>query len=255
MPVTTSRATADSGSQANAMSTRRAPTWIQGKRSASSRCWSGGSRASSMQPADESRNEMPTVAHASQPTGPLPRRRWSHEPPSPSVSAPARGRSGIRARYGAGIGSLMRFPYGSSAQPVRRVHVDGLERLVDAEHDGEADRRPGSGEHDDEDGEDLAIVPAAAVARECDVVDVGRVHDELDAHQDAERVAARDHAEQPEAEHDGAEHDEVLDREAVHQPRSSLRETMTAPMSATRRTSEAISKGRTKSPRNAVPTP
>ena len=95
---------------------------------------------------------------------------------------------------------------------------------------------------------------AAAVAREGDVVDVGRVQDELDAHQDAEGVAAREHAEEAEAEDDGAEHDEVLHPELRH-PFSSFRDTMTAPISATSSTSEAISKGRMKSVRKALPMP
>src|SRR5437870_10440270 len=52
-------------------------------------------------------------------------------------------------------------------------------------------------------------VAAAPVARERHVVDVGGVEDQLDPHEDADRVAARDDAEEPEREEDGREHHEV----------------------------------------------
>src|SRR5207245_4503268 len=110
----------------------------------------------------------------------------------------------------------------SWSQPVRRLEVDGLEALVDAEHDGEADRRLGGGEHDDEDGEHLPVVARVRVAGEGDVVDVGRVEYQLDPHQDADRVAARDDGEQPEGEEDAPEHDEVVERERAHGPMPSL---------------------------------
>src|SRR5262245_21004059 len=143
--------------------------------------------------------------------------------------------------------------WNSSAQAVGGVHVDGLEGLVDAEDDGEADGGLGSGEHDDEDREYLPVVPRPAVAAEGDVVDVGRVEDELDPHQDPEGIAASDDAEQAQAEDDGAQHHEMRDRESLHQPLISLRETVTAPMSATRRTRDAISNGRPKSVRKELP--
>src|SRR6185503_19579749 len=133
--------------------------------------------------------------------------------------------------------------------------VDRLEALVDAEHDREADRRLGGGEHDHEDGEDLAVVAPVSVAREGDVVDVGRIEDELDAHEDADRVPPREDAVEAEREEDRAEPHEVMQAEVAHQAFTSFRDTTMAPTSAARRTIEATSKGRTKSVRNACPMP
>src|SRR5262245_12519492 len=255
IPVTTRSAMAVNGSAAKATSTCSVPMWIQGKRSARSRRSAGGRPASCTQTATDSRNDTPTVAQAIQPTGPLPRRFWSHAPPSPSTTAPASGSSGMSASHGAATGAAACSVMQSAAQPIGRVHVDGLEHLVDAEHDGEPDGRFRGGEHDDEDREHLSVVRGAGVAPERHVVDVGRVQDELDAHQDAERVAAGDDAEQPEAEDHRAQDDEVRDGQVLHQPFTSLRDTITAPISTTSSTREAISNGRMKSVRNALPTP
>src|SRR5206468_12795897 len=70
-------------------------------------------------------------------------------------------------------------------------------------------------------------------------------------------VPARDHGEEPEGEEDAPEHDEVAERERAHGPYAftSLRETTMAPISAARRTSEAISKGSAYCRRNAFPIP
>src|SRR5262249_53619978 len=111
------------------------------------------------------------------------------------------------------------------------------------------------GDNEKKGGNPFPVPPRPAVAAEGDVVDVGRVEDELDPHQDPEGIAASDNAEQAQAENDGAQHHEMRDRESLHQPLISLRETVTAPMSATRRTRDAISNGRPKSVRKAFPTP
>src|SRR5207244_8748459 len=112
----------------------------------------------------------------------------------------------------------------------------------------------GGGEHDDEDGEQLAVVTPAAVAREGHIVDVGRVEDELDAHEDADGVPACDDAEETEREEDRGEDHEVRERDLAH-PFTSLRDTTIAPMSAASRTTEATSKGNTQVPRKASPMP
>src|SRR5207249_4734083 len=122
----------------------------------------------------------------------------------------------------------------------------------------EADRGLGGGEHDDEDGEHLPVVARVRVAGEGDVVDVGRVEHQLDAHQDADRVAPRDDGEEPEGEEDAPEHDEVAERERAHggpYAFTSLRETTMAPTRAASRTSEAISNGSAYWRRNAFPIP
>ena len=67
--------------------------------------------------------------------------------------------------------------------------------------DGEAERGFSHRDADREDGEHHPC-RLPAVAREGDEVDVDRVHHQLDAEQDANRVAARRHAEQADAEHD-----------------------------------------------------
>src|SRR6185295_16473391 len=134
----------------------------------------------------------------------------------------------------------------SLAEAVRGLDVDRLEALVDAEHDRQADRRLGGGEHDDEDREDLSVVPPAAVTGEGHVVHVGGVQDELDAHQDPDRVPARHDGEQAEGEEDARERDEMAEGQIGHAyALTSLRDTTTAPMSAASSTIEAISKGST----------
>ena len=162
---------------------------------------------------------------------PLPSRRWSAAPPSPSTIAPASGSerdqrhdSRTRASRPSRRGVLVRrHPRSRSVASTSIVS----KRLVDAEHDREADRRLGGGEHDDEDGEHLPVVAAAAVAREGHVVDVGRVQDELDAHQDADRVAPREHAEEAEQRRGCAlsDHEVAERRRSLHQPLTSLRDT------------------------------
>src|SRR5262249_48989198 len=125
------------------------------------------------------------------------------------------------------------------------VDLDGLEALVDGEHDRQADGGLGGGQHDHEDGEDLSVVGAAVVASEGHVIEIGRIEYQLDAHQDADGVAPREHAEEPEAEGDPRQHQEVLEGTLGHYRRPSLRDTTSAPISATSSTSEAISKGST----------
>src|SRR5439155_1507949 len=79
---------------------------------------------------------------------------------------------------------------------------------------------------------------------EGDVVDVGGVEDQLDHHEDADRVAARDDAEETEREEDGRQDHEVDERRPAH-PFTSLRDTTIAPMRAASSTTEATSKGST----------
>src|ERR1700682_1391549 len=69
---------------------------------------------------------------------------------------------------------------GSAAKCLRRLHVDGLKGLIDAEHDRETDRRLGSRQHDHEDGEHLTVIASRRVARERQVIDVRRVEHQLD---------------------------------------------------------------------------
>src|SRR5205823_6843899 len=150
----------------------------------------------------------------------------------------------------------------SLAEEVRLLDVDGAEGLVDGEHDGEPDRRLGRRQHDHEDGEDLAGEPARSFDEmvEGDEVHVGGVQDELDAHEDADRVPPGDDGDHTEGEERRADGEEVGQADAAHKTVSlvsliSLRAITTAPTSAARRTTEANSKGKRYSVRNATPRP
>src|SRR5579862_9332289 len=143
---------------------------------------------------------------------------------------------------------------GLSAQRLCCLHVDGLEGLIDAQHDGQADGGFGRRQHDHKDGEHLAVVAAGAVARERQVVDVRRVQDQLDAHQNADGIAPRQHAVQPEHEDDQAD-DQVVGQPDAHSSVSSFRDNTTAPISAANNTTDASSKGRRYSPRKLLPIP
>src|SRR5579872_4295721 len=91
---------------------------------------------------------------------------------------------------------------GLAAKRFGRAHVDGAEILVNRQHYREADDRFGCRQHDDENREDLAVVAMAPVVREREVVDVRGVQDQLDAHEDADRVTAGQHAKHPKRKYD-----------------------------------------------------
>src|SRR5437764_169470 len=150
----------------------------------------------------------------------------------------------------------------SLAEEVRLLDVDGAEGLVDGEHDGEPDGRLGRRQDDHEDGEDLAGEPARPLDEmvEGDEVHVGGVQEELDAHEDADRVPPGDDGDHSEGEERRADGEEVGQADAAHKTVSlvsliSLRAITTAPTSAARRTTEANSKGKRYSVRNATPRP
>src|SRR6266446_4948761 len=101
------------------------------------------------------------------------------------------------------------------AEQVGLPHVDGAEGLVDGEHDGEPDGRLGRGQHDHEDREHLPgdLSWALHVMIEGDEVHVGGVEDQLDAHEDPDRIAPGDHRHHAEREQRGSNDQEV--RKAV----------------------------------------
>jgi hypothetical protein len=84
--------------------------------------------------------------------------------------------------------------------------------LVDGQHDGETNDSLRRGQHDDENGEHLAVVLRAAAAeeREGKIVDVRGIQDELNPHQDADGVAPREDAICAEQEDDKPQHQEMV---------------------------------------------
>src|SRR5207245_7939892 len=147
------------------------------------------------------------------------------------------------------------------AEQVGFLHVDGAEGLVDGEHDGEPDGRLGRGQHDHEDREHLSgdLSGALHVMIEGDEVHVGGIEDQLDTHEDPDRVAPGDHRHHPEGEQRRADDEEMGEADARHSSTmseaslSSLRAMITAPTSAASSTTEATSNGSRKSVRKAVP--
>src|SRR3982750_2006648 len=84
-------------------------------------------------------------------------------------------------------------------EQINLVNEDRLAVAVERDDEAEADGRLGGGDDDDEDREDLAGDGVQAplllqVAREGDEVEVRRVQDQLDRHEDDDDVAARQHA-------------------------------------------------------------
>src|SRR5208282_1099919 len=140
-----------------------------------------------------------------------------------------------------------------STERFGRIDIDGLEVLVDGQDYGEADYRLGSRQHDHENREDLPVVLAAAVESERQVIDIGRVENQLDAHEDADGVAARQHAQHPERKNDEAQDQKMVEPDSpshVDSPasvysRASCREMTIAPINAASSTSEATSNGNT----------
>src|SRR5437868_15234767 len=104
------------------------------------------------------------------------------------------------------------------AEQVGFLHVDGAEGLVDGEHDGEPDGRLGRGQHDHEDREHLSgdLSRALHVMIEGDEVHVGGIEDQLDAHEDPDRVAPGDHSHHPERAQRRADAAEPAQAEARH---------------------------------------
>src|SRR6266851_4678433 len=167
--------------------------------------------------------------------------------PAPAAARPAPCAAGSAcwasaARSGKVMSSL--------AQEVGLFHVDGAERLVDGQHDGEPHRGLGRRQHDHEDAEDLPgqLPRPLHEVVERDEVHVRGVEDQLHPHQDADRVAPRDHRDHAEREKDRADDEEMGQADRGHRTVSlvsliSLRAITTEPISAASRTTEAISKG------------
>src|SRR5712671_2107206 len=182
----------------------------------------------------------------------LPYRFCSRAPKARLSAAPSSGKKGMSHSQEISIACATASELMSSlAQEVGLFHVDGVEGLVDGQHDGEPHRRLGRRQHDHEDAEDLPgqLPRPLHEVVEGDEVHVGGVEDQLHPHQDADRVAPRDHRDHAEREEDRADDEEMGQADGGrHRTVSlvsliSLRAITTEPISAASRTTEAISKG------------
>src|SRR5215475_14008595 len=136
---------------------------------------------------------------------------------------------------------------GLATEQVETVCLDGPANAEDRDHDGQPDGDLGDRDGDREEREDQPR-HVAAEARERDQIDVDGIEHQLDAEQDADRVPARQHAEEADGEHERGQRE--VRREADH---SSLRAKWSAPSrattSSTPRSSSVIAKG----PKSARP--
>src|SRR6185312_2240181 len=204
--VMTSTSTADSASSASVKSTRSPPTsTIVNTRSTSTRP-SAGSRAGNAANCATAPIPRPmaatTTPTATTLTAWRPKRRCSRAPNAALTIAPHNGTNGIRKSQPASTSLLERRHV---------VRVDGSEVAEDGEHDGERDRRLRRREHDDEQREHHAADGAGDEVRERHEVERRGVEDELDAHEDGDRVAPRGHGEEAEREQRRRHDEEMLE--------------------------------------------
>src|SRR5262249_30755643 len=248
--VTISVITIPSGSRAKERSTWREPLrhivqrWFSKKRSCAG-------RANMLQKATSATMHDATIT----PTAMawlafFPYRFCRRAPKAVLRAAPRSGKKGISHSQEISIACATASFMSSLAQEVGLFHVDGAEGLVDGEHDGEPHRRLRRRQHDDEDAEDLAgeLRRRLDEVVEGDEVHVGGVQEQLDHHEDADRVPPRHHGDHAEREQDGADDEEMRQLDGGHVDTSevsliSLRAITTAPISAASSTTEATSKG------------
>src|SRR5262245_17315403 len=206
--VTISVITMPSGSRAKERSTFKEPLLhIVQRLSSKNRSCAG--RANMLQKATSATMQEATMTPTAMAwLARFPYRFCRRAPKAVLRAAPRSGKNGISQSQEISIACATASELMSSlAQEVGLFHVDGVEGLVDGEHDGEAHRRLGRGQHDHEDAEDLAgelSRPLDEVV-EGDEVHVRSVEDQLDAHQDADRVPPGDHGDHAEREEDGAD--------------------------------------------------
>src|SRR5689334_23773127 len=193
-PVTTSTITADNGSSRNDTSARNSPTRIHVYAVSTSTRADSGRDASVSTARSANTNAAPTAPHASHAVP----RRPSRSPSSRFSATAASGRAGTIHRRG----RVTRRP--SSLQQVDLVHEHGLAQTEQVHDDGEPDRhfRRGHGHH--EEHEHLAVHRVHR-ARERDEREVRGVQHQLDGHEDDERVAPDEHADDADPEQHGAQ--------------------------------------------------
>src|SRR5438093_11895134 len=146
----------------------------------------------------ESRNDSSTAPQAIVPTALL----ESRPPKRPLKAKPANGRSGM-----SGISA-------STLSPPQEVQLVDLNRVlvpVEGDDDRETDGDLARGHADDERREGLADqVGDLREPREGDEVEVRRVEHQLDRHEDDDRVAPREDAENSDREEDDGEAEDLV---------------------------------------------
>src|SRR5579871_937902 len=201
MPVTTSSIMPDSGSSRNPHGTSNAPNPVRvasgifGIHCATTTSYaraSAGSPSSCQKATSAIPSAIAIVVHA---TTPAVRRENERMPTRPLIAAPmpgSRGISGIkRILVSEGAADAAAPP--SRPHQIHFVDVDRLFVPVERENDPEADGRFRRRDRDHEDGEHLADL-VLQLRRERDEVDVDRVQDQLDRHEDDDDVAPHHHA-------------------------------------------------------------
>src|SRR5580704_5023560 len=203
-PVTTRIITAESGSRRNPQSATKlvtepevmwyGPAGTHSKRIFSATRWPSGIPRSWKNAPSANTNETPTLPTQIALAAALLRRR-----PMKNISAaPASGNIGIsqmRSRKN-GKTAFTRFPLLRTRLPLQQIHFIGQHRRAiaekrddDSQTHGRFRRRIGNNEN----RENLAV-DAAPHARKRHQVDIHRVQNELDGHQNDDHVAARQHA-------------------------------------------------------------
>src|SRR5438132_6434240 len=206
MPVTTSSIIPASGSSRKPHVTRKRPmpsrvaSGICGIQSAtlmSNARASAGSPRSCQNANSDSPSAAVIVAHA---TTPAVLRENARIPITPLISAPAPGKRGINQIYRinppACPPARPAWPARSARLPSHQVHFVDVDRLfvaIEGEDDAESYRRLGGRHGDDEDREDLAD-GVLQLRRERDQVDVDRIEDQLDRHEDDDDVVSDQHS-------------------------------------------------------------
>src|SRR5262245_23185121 len=231
-PVTTSTMTAESGSRRNDTSAEKSPTRIHVH--ANSTTWRSASgspaRCSTARSAKPNARITEPQARAIVPGFP------SRSPINRLSSTAASGSAGMIQS----IGRCTR----SALEQVDLVHEHGLPQSEQVDDDREPDRHLGGGDGHHEEHEDLAI-ERLHVARERDEREVRGVQHELDRHEDDERVAAYEHADHADREHDRRQRDQPGERD--HAPsvaaRARPRAMTITPIMATSSTIEVTSNG------------
>src|SRR6266849_4481889 len=130
-----------------------------------------------------------------------------------------------------------------STQSLSRANINRFEILINGQHYREPDHRLGGRQHDHENCENLSVVLAAAVEREREIVNVRRIENQLDAHQDSNRVAPGQNREKSQRKDDEAQDQKMIQCDSAAHPDSPLpysfaswREITIAPINAASKT-------------------
>src|SRR5258705_12963070 len=102
-----------------------------------------------------------------------------------------------------------------STQSLSRANTNRFEILVNRQHHRETDHCLCGCQHDHENCENLPVVLATAVERERQIVDVGGIENQFDAHQDSDRVAPGQDGEKTQRKNDEAKDQKMIQRDST----------------------------------------